>query len=269
MQPTDNIYKVILSDPNHYFESKITVNLGSSVATLTDGEIMSMKTTNSIFPSGNPQAGFAVSGELDVVIIKPSFDIPRAAEIRPYVRVCTKGIEDGPVAGLAVAGISIVGKADANSSMWLAKGVYYVDTRKVSLNSYGPDTVTIHAYDAMLKFDNPYPSDSGANYPKSDVSAVSFLAQSIGIGVDIRTWAVMTKNYSIPLPVGYTSREILGYIAGFYGGNFIINEVGELRLLKIVDIPVNRSILVAPGGDFLVFGADEGATRILLYAGRN
>lgn len=268
MQNTSALYKELLADSKHYFETKLTIDLeNNEVATLYEDEIKSINTSNNVFPNGNPQVGFAVSGELDVVIYKQRYTIPRAAKIRPYVRVCVDGVPSGTLAGVAIAGISIVGVGGNGDrkSEWLPKGVYYIDTRKVTVNGNGVDTITIHGYDDMLRFDTPYPSDSQHNYPLLDTTMVTFLAQSIGISVDSRTYEVMTAQYTFPLPVGYTAREVLGYIAGSYGGNFIMSEDGKLRLLKLRDIPKNESMLTAPDGDYLLFGN----TRILLFAGGN
>ena len=267
MQNTSALYKEIINDQNHWFESKLTIDLGTETATLNEQSIMSMQSNDEVFPNGTPQVGYAISAQLDAVIISPHFTIPRAAKIRPYVRACSDyGERPGAIAGIAVAGISVVGISQGLSiSEWLPKGVFYIDTRRESVNVYGPDTISIHAYDGMMKFDIPYPSDNSASYPKKDTDMVAFLAASVGVGVDIRNAEVMTRSYYFPLLVGYTAREVLGFIAGAYGGNFIMNENGELRLLKLRDLPKNMSTLTAPNGDYLLFGD----TRILLFAGSN
>ena len=58
-----------------------------------------------------------------------------------------------------------------------------------------------------------------------------------------------------PLPVGYSSREMLGIIAASYGGNFVMSDVGELLLLKLGDFPPETNYLIDQGGNVLVFGA--------------
>ena len=267
MQETSALYKTILNNPNHWFESKLTIDTGIETATLNEQSIMSMQSNDEVFPNGTPQVGYAISAQLDTVIIRPNFTIPRAAKIRPYVRACSDyGDRPGAIAGIAVAGLSVVGISQGLIiSEWLPKGVFYIDTRRESVNVYGPDTISIHAYDGMMKFDIPYPSDNSASYPKKDTDMVAFLAASVGVGVDIRNAEVMTRSYYFPLLVGYTAREVLGFIAGAYGGNFIMNENGELRLIKLRDLPKNMSTLTAPNGDYLLFGD----TRILLFAGSN
>lgn len=267
MQNTSALYKEIINDLNHWFESKLTIDLGAETATLNEQSIMSIRTNDEVFPNGTPQVGYAISAQLDTVIIRPNFSIPRAAKIRPYVRACADLVgSTNAIAGIAIAGIAVVGtRTSLEKSEWLPKGVFYIDTRMESENIYGPETITIHAYDGMMKFEILYPSDNAANYPKKDTDMVAYLATSVGVGVDSRNAEVMTREYYFPLPVGYTAREVLGFIAGAYGGNFIMNENGELRLLKLRDLPKNTSTLTAPNGDYLLFGD----TRILLYAGSN
>ena len=135
--------------------------------------------------------------------------------------------------------------------------MYYIDTRETSHNSNGLDILTIHGYDAMLKFEMNYPSDSANNYPMLDTDMVQFLANSINISVDPRTWERMTEAYTFPLPVGYSSREVLGAIAASYGGNFIMSDEGQLLLIRLSDLPRETNFLVTESGDVIIFGDDK------------
>ena len=60
-----------------------------------------------------------------------------------------------------------------------------------------------------------------------------------------------------PLPVGYSSREMLGFIAGAYGGNFIISDENQLLLIKLGDLPAETNYLIDAAGDAITFGGDR------------
>ena len=139
----------------------------------------------------------------------------------------------------------------------MPKGIYYIDTRETSHNSNGLDILTIHGYDAMLMFEQNYPSDSVNNYPMLDTRMVQFIADSVQISVDPRTFERMDKHYSFSLPVAYSSREVLGIIAASYGGNLIISDEGQLLLIRLSDLPKETNYLVTESGDVLVFGEDK------------
>ena len=258
MQNTSALYDELIAEPNHWFEcalaigesgrlideigdvlifgnTAILVDSGGAETAFREEVLMSMSTTHSVFNEQYPTVGSAVSGEIDVTMIRPSGDIPKMARIVPFVRVT-----DGE-----------------RHSEWLQKGVYYIDTRETSHNSNGLDILTIHGYDAMLKFETNYPSDSVNNYPMLDTDMVQFLANSINISVDPRTWERMTEAYTFPLPVGYSSREVLGAIAASYGGNFIMSDEGQLLLIRLSDLPRETNFLVTENGDVIIFGDDK------------
>ena len=258
MQNTSALYDELIAEPNHWFEcalaigesgrlideigevlifgnTAILVDSGGAETAFREEVLMSMSTTHSVFNEQYPTVGSAVSGEIDVTMIRPYGDIPKMARIVPFVRVT-----DGE-----------------RHSEWLQKGVYYIDTRETSHNSNGLDILTIHGYDAMLKFEMNYPSDSANNYPMLDTDMVQFLANSISISVDPRTWERMTEAYAFQLPVGYSSREVLGAIAASYGGNFIMSDEGQLLLIRLSDLPRETNFLVTESGDVIIFGNDK------------
>ena len=258
MQNTSALYDELIAEPNHWFEcalaigesgrlideigevlifgnTAILVDSGGAETAFREEVLMSMSTTHSVFNEQYPTVGSAVSGEIDITMIRPAGDIPKMARIVPFVRVT-----DGD-----------------RHSEWLQKGVYHIDTRETSHNSNGLDILTIHGYDAMLKFEMNYPSDSANNYPMLDTDMVQFLANSIDISVDPRTWERMTEAYTFPLPVGYSSREVLGAIAASYGGNFVMSDEGQLLLIRLSDLPRETNFLVTESGDVIIFGNDK------------
>lgn len=258
MQNTSALYDEIIGSENHWFEvalaigesgrltdekgnvllfggTAILVDTGGAETAFRETQLMSLSTKHGVFNENYPVVGSAISGEIDISMLKPASDVPKMARLAPYVRVT-----DGE-----------------RHSEWLPKGIYYIDTRETSHNSNGLDILTIHGYDAMLMFEQNYPSDSTHNYPLLDTTMVQFLADSIQIAVDPRTWERMDHGYMLPLPVGYSSREVLGMIAASYGGNFVISDEGALLLIRLCDLPRETNYLTTEFGDVLVFGDDK------------
>lgn len=258
MQIVSELYEEIVGSPNHWFEcalaigdsgrlitqtgdvllfgnTAILVDSGGAETAFREEVLMSMSISHSVFNENYPVVGSAVSGEIDIKMLKPASEIPRKARLAPFVRAT-----DGE-----------------RYSEWLPKGVYYVDTRETSHNSNGLDILVIHGYDAMLMFEMNYPSDDANNYPMLDTDMVQLLANSINISVDPRTWERMTEAYEFPLPIGYSSREVLGIIAASYGGNFIISDEGQLLLIRLADLPRETNLLITEYGDYIVFGEDR------------
>lgn len=183
---------------------------------------------------GSPTIGSAVAGEITVKMIKPNWDIPVMGRITPEVRVCNAN----------------------QQSQWITQGIYFIDTRQTSKNMDNLDILEIHGYDAMLKAEQPWHSNSITG-DSTDRQMVDSIASIMGVSVDARTYGQMGKYYTIPLPVGYTCREILGYIASMYCGCFIITDTGKLRLVSMLELPYETSYLVTNNGDRITFGGDR------------
>ena len=96
-----------------------------------------------------------------------------------------------------------------------------------------------------------------AGYPKTDVDVIDFIAETMGLEVDDRTYDIMTEAYEINLPATYTMREVLGNIASMYAGNFCISFEGKLRLVGLTDIGIETSFLIDQQGEAIVFGEDR------------
>ena len=126
MNSTSSLYNSIFSGI-HRFEVK--VNIGSTDYSMN--VLTSLNSCRSVFGSGSPRLGLAPAGELSLSLYLNSASVPRMAEIRPYFRVVN----------------------DTQQSEWIAKGVYFVDTREADTTT---GLLTLHAYDAMLKGEQAY-----------------------------------------------------------------------------------------------------------------
>ena len=154
------------------------------------------------------------------------------AKLLPQVRVCNSSLTSG----------------------WLSQGVYFIDTRERTLTETNEEVLELHGYDAMLKAEQMY--NGRITTTSTDTDMVNEIAYQMGVDVDTRTYTLMTEAYEVPFPTGYSYREILGYIASMYVGCFIINEIGELRLVTITELPPETNLLVWEGGDPIQFGND-------------
>ena len=229
MYTTSLLYRTILAG-EHWFEYKVVIN-GNDVdqSGLTD-----VSTEYLMFSESQPTVGGCLAGELSVSLLNPSFTIPRMALVEPYVRVT-----DGE-----------------QVSEWIPQGKFYIDTREVTNNDDDLPILSLHCYDAMLKTEADYPSTTH-EWPYSDTDVVQEIATTLGVGVDSRTWELMTRNYQISLPAGYSMREVLSNIAAMYAGNWIMNYDGALLLVAVNGIPPETNYLVDNIGDAITFGGDR------------
>lgn len=243
MQTTSELYNTILLDANHWFETRVSIN-GVYYA---ENTLLSVTTSHKVFSQDQPTVGGCLAAELEVKLLTPSANIPRMAQVRPYVRA-TNGTQ---------------------TSEWIPQGVFYIDTRQTTHNDDGLDILTLHCYDAMLKSEADFPSVSIA-WPTKDHRVVQFIAWAMGLqptpyladtsGIDERTTALMNNGsgvYTIFLPVGYSMREVLSNIAAMYGGNWIITYEGKLRLVTLNELPDETNYLVDGLYDAVTFGGDR------------
>lgn len=229
MQTTSALYNTILADNNHWFETQLVID---GVGTFDETQLFSISTTLEMFQE-TLTVGKAVAGEIEVKMLLPSATIPQMACLRPQVRVCN----------------------DTQQSEWLAQGVFYIDTRERTKNNDGLDVLTIHGYDAMLKAEQMY--NGRITDDSTDIQMVTEIAYQMGVELDSRTTALMTKAFTIPFPVGYTYREILGYIAAMYVGCFIMSDEGKLRLVSMLELPAETNYLIDQAGNAITFGGDR------------
>ncbi|MBR3587004.1 MAG: hypothetical protein IKO00_13345 [Oscillospiraceae bacterium] len=209
MNSTSSLYNSIYSGI-HRFEVKVNIagtDYGMNVLT-------SLNSRRSVFGSGSPRLGLAPAGELSLSLYLDSGSVPRMAEIRPYFRVVN----------------------DSRQSEWIAKGVYFVDTREADTTT---GLLTLQAYDSMLKGEVKYPSTSHA-WPYSDINTVTEIASFLGVAVDAQTTSLMTAGFMIPLPAQYTLRETLQYIGALYGGSFVITDANTLRLIPLWSVKTSE-----------------------------
>lgn len=266
-------FDTIYATGDYEVETKLNIN-GVDYG---EDKLISLQTTPSLF-SDVPSVGNCMSAEIYVEMLMPSAFIPTMAEMRPYVRLKgtttptnlvdqKKLITTGEVSGTLLTitenayvtntTLNLITEETITYSDWIPQGVFYIDTRERTDFEVTSSVLSIHGYDAMLMAEALYPEDDPAEYPKTDVDVVDFIAETMGLEVDDRTYDIMTEAYEINLPATYTMREVLGNIASMYAGNFCISFEGRLRLVGLTDIGIETSFLIDQQGEAIVFGEDR------------
>lgn len=242
MQATSTLYNRILLAP-HWTEYRLAIYSGVNKF-ITQDSLVSMKTSHGLFAGNGPAIGGCIAGEIDVEFLLPEYVIPRMAQIQPEVRIRNESL----------------------LSEWLPKGLFYIDTRETGQDD--PKTLRVHGYDSMLLAEELWPSTSYLSYPAKDADVIRLIAGKLQVNVDSRTWDIIPEagGYTIPLPVSYTMREVLGYIGTMYAGNWIISDDNKLRLVGLADIPKLTSLILANPLQVLTFGQGDKETAILITA---
>ena len=110
MQNTSALYNELIAQDNHWFEvalaigesgrlideyanvlyfgnTAILVDSGGASTAFREDILMSLSTKHAVFNENYPVVGSAVSGEIDIQMLKPTSNIPRMARLVPFVRV--------------------------------------------------------------------------------------------------------------------------------------------------------------------------------------
>ena len=244
MRTTSDLYKTLLADPAHVKESRLTI--GGVI--YEESQIVSLSTSEPLFAQDTVSIGGAVAREIDFAAFLDD-SVPKRAQIIHEVRL--------------VLGDEV--------SEWLQKGVYYINTR-----SRDPLTgvTTVHGFDAMLMAEQEWIPPAKERFPMSMKEAVELTAAALGLEIDSRTTFKTGNAYKVDYPVadadeseeqqakGLSIRQMWRWVAAAHGGNFIINDVGQLRLVPLNALPEASGYLVTETGSPITFGG----VRILLSA---
>ena len=224
MQTVSALYQQIMSG-EHYAERKINI-AGTDYG---EDAIVSLTTTGGLFADGTLSVGSAVSREIDLSLWNISTTIPKMAKLIPYYRISN----------------------GTQTSEWIQKGVYYIDTRSVDSG-----LLTIHGYDDMLKAEQIWTPDQSLEFPMPMTQAANIIADIMGVEIDART--VLNSAYTVDYPANdYTLRDVLRYIAAAHGGNWIMSDAGELWLVGLNTLPPETNYLCDEDGDWITFGGDR------------
>ena len=231
MRETSEQYKRLLKNSAHIKRHRVFI-AGREIPQA--GGIEWLHTSADIFSKRIPTVGACVARQINLCV-HPEGDIPRMAEIRVETQLVVMDLLTDTV---------------LDESEWIPKGIFFIDTRRTN---YETGAVTIHGYDAILKMEQPYLKDGEIldEWPKTMPAVVAEVAERIGVSVDPRT---MLQDYLVELPIEYTIREVMGYIAAAHGGNWIITDAGQLRIIPLGGLPPETFNLVTEDGDAITFG---------------
>lgn len=236
MQTTSALFNEILAGNNHWFETKLEIRDAKTnefIGKYNENDLMSIQ-TNLQLMKNTFEVGNAVAGEIDIVMLKPNVEIPVMAKLIPYTRV----------------------RNETQASEWLMQGVYYIDTRIESKTQAGVEVLTIHGYDAMLFAEQEY-ANSSLSWPAGLRDILDEIVETLDYSLDPRQIGGIANSLKIDtVPVGYTYREILGYIAGLSGGCFFMTEQGKLRFFFQRSVPPETNLLIDNNYDVITFGGD-------------
>lgn len=258
MQTTSALFKQIWSNPNHWSEVKVNIN----GVDYFENNLMAVSIQTDVFGDNKLTIGSAPVGSCHVELIVDNMEgidlsdlIPRGSKIIIYERI--HGTVFTPVdciVGEAVAGQAVAGGTAVVSdqtSEWLIQGTFYVDYRDAYSTS---GVLTLDGLDIMAKADTMFPSTEFQWDSAPDNGILGIIAGKMGVAIDSTTLGIVRGFYQIPLPVNYTMREVLGYIAALYCGNFIITKDEKLLLLQYDSLPETTSYLITEDGDRLIVG---------------
>lgn len=235
MRDTNALYKRLLADPSHVKENRLTI--GGEI--YDESKIVNLSTNEALFAEDKLSIGGAVAREISFSAFL-SDSVPKRAKIIHEVRL----------------------RLGDEVSEWLQKGEYYISTRR-------RDRVTglteIHGYDSMLTAEQPWkPADTDI-FPMPMKEAVEKTAAILKIPLDPRNVYKTGDAYMVDYPVadgaaseeqqvaGLTIRQVWRWIAAAMGGNFIINDLGELRLVLVNDLAAT-GYLADENGRAITFG---------------
>ena len=136
------------------------------------------------------------------------------------------------------------------------------------INKYREYYIAVYGEDPPSDYSRPDDGVSDAIIVEALASVLGKGFDGNGIPVDDRTWDTMLSGvsgssrdekmlngrYKMFIPIGYTYREILGYIAAAYVGSFLITEDEKLRLITFVELPVETGFLVDEIGNYILVG---------------
>ena len=223
MQQTSALYKELLETPG--CRKEISVEIAGEL--YGEDRIILLNTYPRLFRSNKMEAGCAVASELHMVI-RGHKNIPNAAELIPMYRL----------------------RVGDTVSEWIKKGVYYIYTREPNDEV---NTLSIVAFDAMVRGDAIWTPDQSLVFPMSMRSAALIIANLMG--VEIENPQDISDRYLVDYPANdWTQRNVLQFIAAAHGGNFLMTDLGKLRLLTLNTMPEETNNLVNHFGSVITFG---------------
>lgn len=220
MRTTSTLWQRIVKAGNFLVETVLDIN-GKEYTATTAPAI-----SRTLF-SGSPGVGAAITATLNLTLAVDTADIPKSAQV-----VVRQRIYDN----------------DIGQSEWIEQGTFFISKRSYDQIS---GILTLTCYDSMRKAQSAFfadPSDrDDDDWPQSMAAVALQIAARLGVEMDSRTVMPTGDAYYIPIPdASVTMIQLLQYIAGCFGGNWIITEDNRLRLVSFEDPPDKDSQMACP-----------------------
>ena len=218
----------VIDSGTQVFYPKIIIRDSNGTDITYDSKIInSIKVSKTAFSGETPSVGCCpsatatISLNLNELFGSKSYTdeailekIPKNARI--IIQAYYKGTYDGSV-----------------HSDYFTLGYFYVDTRVIDEHS---GNIELSCYDLMLRAEELYlnaiPTEE-SGFPMSDITVLQNIASRLGVTLTSATVSAINKNYQIGYPNDFTMRELLGFIGGAYGGNFVISDDNLLKFLPM------------------------------------
>ena len=234
MQTTSATYKQILAG-DHIVEPFVYIkDTDGTDRSVRNSALVSVEITEGCFDK-TFGIGNAVSSEIHLQMLNPAWIPARMARMMVYYRI----------------------KNATQTSEWLRKGIFYIDTRERTKSLYGDDILDIHGYDGMLMSEQMYAEVTWTT--KKDWEVLQEICSKLGwsLNSETLTYIQTLTTVNIKTPFGFTYREVLQSIAGIRAGNFVMDEYGRLKLIPLTSAPAETFYLITPQGDPIKFGGDR------------
>ena len=223
MQETSELYKSLLA---RNARKEVQIDVEGEI--YGENRIVSLRTSGGLFKENTLGVGGTVAKQIDLAI-RNYGSIPKRAKLIPSYRLV-----DGD-----------------EVSEWIQKGVFYIDTRHPNAEE---NTLTIHGFDDMLKGEWIWEPDQNLEFPMTYRAAALEMARLMGVELE-NPEDIDDTELVVDYPTDdYTQRQVLGFIAGAHMGNFMMTDLGKLRLVKLADFPEETSYLVTETGAVISIG---------------
>ncbi|SHF16146.1 hypothetical protein [Caloramator proteoclasticus] len=196
MYNISQLFKDLCDSNNREFEMKLIVN---DEIEIDDSKIFDLEIENSIIAGETYTIGNCIASKLVVEVLEVE-DIPLKAKVIPYLRI----------------------KDSEQTSEWLQLGIFYIEEKRKTQNRF-----VYTCYDALFYSDKKYISQK--TLPTTTIEILNEIKTLLGIEADISN----VNSYPINYHIDGTIREALSEIATMNAGNFIIDNQGVLRLIKL------------------------------------
>lgn len=187
--------------------TKIEVSDGDNWLTFGDDKIIDFTIDNAITDGEDFGIGNVIVAKLTLGLLTDT-SIETNATIKIYMQLTGK---DGP-------------------TEWVQLGRYRIDSRKTQGKIW-----RFNCFDELIKGEQPYTSN--LNYPTTSKQIFLELLFKLDYDFDEEELDELPEfliTYKLEDYL-YSCREILGYLAQIYSGNFVMDNEGKLKLIGVTD----------------------------------